>query len=159
VDHIRFRKRTFKVLQLVGHVNHLKNALSHISMPIILDLHHFSHEDADISFRGSLKMFFNFGHESIGIFSSLRKSPSNGEIDDIVHNHEYHHVRSLPLGLSFLIVSLSKHKGGVIITLSDGINRLVLTEGVVSIHDGQNHLNFNLPLSKVHPPNFSTPFM
>jgi hypothetical protein len=159
VNHIRFRKRTFKVLRLVGHVNHLKNVLTHISTPIILGLHQFAHEDADVSFRGTLEMFFNFSHESLGIVSSLRKSSSNSRIDDIVHNHECNLVRSLPLGLSFLILSLLKRNGSVISTLSNGLNRLILTEGVVLIHDGQNHLNVGLSLSKVHPPSFVTPFM
>jgi hypothetical protein len=97
-------------------------------------------------------MFFNFGHESFGIFRILKKSPSNSRIDSIVHNHECHLIRPLPLGLSFLVVSLSKLKGGVIITLSDGLNRLVLTEGMVPVHNSENHLNVSPPLSKIHPP-------
>jgi hypothetical protein len=104
-------------------------------------------------------MFYNFSHENLGIFSSLRKSLSNSRIDGIVHNYDRHPVRSLPLGLSFLVVSLSKRKGGVIITLSNGLNMLVLTEGVIPVHDGQNHHNVTIPFSKVHPPNFTTPYM
>jgi hypothetical protein len=75
VDHIRFMKRTFKVLQLVGHVNHLKNVLTHIPTPIILGLHQFAHEDAGVSFRGTLEMFFNFIHESLALSTVLGRAP------------------------------------------------------------------------------------
>jgi hypothetical protein len=105
-------------------------------MPIILGLYQFAHEDAGISFRGTLEMFFNFRHESLGIVNSLRNSPSNSRIDGIVHNHERNPVRSLPLGISFLLLSLLKRKGSVISTLRNRLNRLVLTEGVVPVHDG-----------------------
>jgi hypothetical protein len=128
--------------------------LSETSTSIILGLHHFSHEDANTSFRGSLKMFLNLGHESLGILWILRKSPSYNGINGIVHNHKCHPVRPLPLGLNFLLVILLKHRGDVIIILSDELNRLVLMEGMVPVHDGHNHLNVSLPLSKVHPPTF-----
>jgi hypothetical protein len=96
-------------------------------------------------------MLFNFSHESLGIVSCFRMSPTNSGIDGIVHNHERNLVRSLPLDLSFFILGLPKRKGSVISTLSNGLNRIVLTEGVVPVHDGQNHLNVSLLLSKVHP--------
>jgi hypothetical protein len=105
------------------------------------------------------KYFSILAHESLGIFWILRKSLSDRMINDIVHNHECHPVRPLPLGLRFLIVNLPKRKCDVIITLKDGLNRLVHIEGMVSIHNDQNHLNVSLPLNKVHPPKFSTPFM
>jgi hypothetical protein len=88
VDNIRVRKRTFKIIHLVRHVNHFENMLSDTITYIILDLHYFGHQDVGVSFEGSLKMFLDLDHERLDIFWILRKSPSASRIDGIAHYHK-----------------------------------------------------------------------
>ena len=58
----------------------------------------------------------------------------------------------LPSLLFFLICSSALMKGRIIIPLCNWSNRSVLSHGVVLIHNDQNQINLNPPISDVIPP-------
>jgi hypothetical protein len=122
------RKRHIKILQLIGHIDHLKDMLPNTPTSIILSMHHLSHDYASVSLRGPLEMLLNLSHESISTCRRLRKSSPYGSIDRVVHNHQCHSIIALPLSIHLLILSLAVSQGGVITTFGNRLLRFVFTK-------------------------------
>jgi hypothetical protein len=76
-----------KFLQLIGHINHIKDMLLNTPTSIILSMHYFSHKHASVSLRGPLEIFLDFSYESLRTCRRLRKRSSYGGVDGVVHNY------------------------------------------------------------------------